>query len=66
MPNLKYSELQKQPSRGVLRKICSEYMQQIYRRTTMPKYDFKYDWTAASEIVNFFKRLRVFPEASNI
>ena len=32
--------IQKQPSRGVPRKGCSENMQQIYRRTTMPKYDF--------------------------
>ena len=31
---------QKQPSRGVLRKSCSENMQQIYRRTPMPKCDF--------------------------
>ena len=31
---------QKQPSRGVLRKRCSENMQQIYRRTPMPKCDF--------------------------
>ena len=30
----------KQPSRGVLRKKYSENMQQIYRRTLMPKYDF--------------------------
>ena len=28
---------QKQPSRGVLRKRCSENMQQIYSRTPMPK-----------------------------
>ena len=28
---------QKQPSRGVLRKRCSENMQQIYRRTSMSK-----------------------------
>ena len=28
-----------QPSRGVLRKRCSENMQHIYRRTTMPKCD---------------------------
>ena len=34
------SPIQKQPSRGVPRKGCSENMQQIYRRTTMPKYDF--------------------------
>ena len=31
---------QKQPSRGVLRKRCSENMQQIYRRTPMSKGDF--------------------------
>ena len=30
---------QKQPSRGVLLKRCSEKMQQIYRRTPMPKCD---------------------------
>ena len=32
--------IQKQPSRRVLRKWCSENIQQIYRRTPMPKYDF--------------------------
>ena len=32
--------LQKQPSRGVLRKRCSKNMPQIYRRTPMPKCDF--------------------------
>ena len=31
---------QKQPSRGVLRKRCSENMQQIYRKTTMLKCGF--------------------------
>ena len=31
---------QKQPSRGVLRKRCSENMQQIYRRTPMSKREF--------------------------
>ena len=31
---------QKQSSRGVLRKRCSENMQQIYRRTLMSKCDF--------------------------
>ena len=31
---------QKQPSRGILRKRCSENMQKIYRRTPEPKYDF--------------------------
>ena len=32
--------LQKRPFRGVIRKSCSENMQQIYRRTHMPKYGF--------------------------
>ena len=32
--------IQKQPPRGVPRKRCSEKMQQIYRRTPMPKCDF--------------------------
>ena len=32
--------IQKQPSKGVLKKRCSENMQQIYRRTPMPKCDF--------------------------
>ena len=31
---------QKQPPRGVFKKRCSENMQQIYRRTPMPKCDF--------------------------
>ena len=31
---------QKQSSRAVLRKKCSENMQQIYRRIPMPKCDF--------------------------
>ena len=30
----------KEPYRGVLRKMCSENMQQIYRRTPMPNCDF--------------------------
>ena len=34
---------QKQPSRVVPRKKCSENMQQIYRRTPIPKYDFNKD-----------------------
>ena len=32
--------LQKQPSTDVLKKTCSENMQQIYRRTPMPVCDF--------------------------
>ena len=37
-PNKK--SFQKQPSRTVLKNSCSENMQQIYRKTTMPKCDF--------------------------
>ena len=36
----KKDDLNKQPSRSVLRKRCSENMQQIYRRTPMSKCDF--------------------------
>ena len=32
--------VQKQPSGGVLRKMCSENMQQIYSRSPMPKSNF--------------------------
>ena len=34
------TNIQKQPSWGVLRERCSDNMQQINRRTPMPKYDF--------------------------
>ena len=37
-PNKK--RFQKQPSRTVLKNSCSENLQQIYRKTTMPKCDF--------------------------
>ena len=36
----KFIYIQKQPPRGIPRKWCSENMQQIYRRTPMPKCDF--------------------------
>ena len=39
--------MQKLPSRGVLQKKCSENMQQIYRRTPMPKCSFN---TAAVQL----------------
>ena len=39
-PELKECWEQKQPCRGVLRKKCSENMQQINRRTPMSKCDF--------------------------
>ena len=35
-----YCYIQKQPARCVFRKRCSENIQQIYRRTPMPKCDF--------------------------
>ena len=35
-----FYNVQRQPSRGVLRKRCTEHMQQIYRRTPMPKCNF--------------------------
>ena len=38
--NARCMNMQKQPLRGVLRKRCSEDMQQIYGRTSMPKCDF--------------------------
>ena len=41
-------ETQKQPSRGVLRKRCSENMQQIYSRTPILKCDF----TFTEEVLN--------------
>ena len=34
-------EMQKQPSRRVLKKRCPENMKQIYRRTTMSKCDLQ-------------------------
>ena len=51
--------LQKQPSRGVLRKRCSENMQQIYRKP-MPKCDFnefalQLYWNHTSAWVSFCK-----------
>ena len=34
------NNLEKQPFRGVLRKRCSENIQQFYKRTPMPKCEF--------------------------
>ena len=57
--------LKKQPPRGVLEKRCSEYVQQVYRRTPMPECGFRtlqnaffqeHLWTAASALrSNFFQ-----------
>ena len=38
--NCNICKYQKQPPRGVPRKSCSEILQQIYRRTPMPKCNF--------------------------
>ena len=38
--NIELFDVQKQPSRGVLKKRCSEKLQQIYRRKRMLKCDF--------------------------
>ena len=43
---LNLSQIQKPSSRDVLRKKCSENMQQIYRRTPMPKGDFSCKFAA--------------------
>ena len=40
MVSVSFWRIQNQPSRGVLGKSYSENMQQIYRRTPMPNYDF--------------------------
>ena len=40
LKNDQNSTVQKQPPKGVLKKKCPENMQQIYRRTPMPKFDF--------------------------
>ena len=39
-----FSAIQKQPPRGVPGKRCSKNIQQIYRRTPMPKCDFTSAW----------------------
>ena len=38
--NFEFFTFQKQLSRGVFKKRCSENIQQIYKRTHMPKCDF--------------------------
>ena len=45
---------QKQPSSGALRKVCSENMQQIYRRKPMPKCNF-------NKVVKGSVKYRFFP-----
>ena len=47
---------EKQPSRGVLIKRCSENMSQIHRRTPMPKCDFNKVATQLIEITLWHQR----------
>ena len=47
--------MQKQLPRGALRKMCSENMLQIYRRTTMPKCDLQLYWNHTSARVFSYK-----------
>ena len=54
------TEHQEQPLRGVARKRCSDNMQQMYRRTPLPKCDFnnvakQLYWNHTSEWVFFCK-----------
>ena len=44
--------MQKQLSRGYLRKRCSGKIQQIYRRTPIPKFDFN---KVALNLLNIFR-----------
>ena len=46
--------IQKQPSRGALRKGFSENMQKIYRRTSMPKCDFISAWVLSCKFAAYF------------
>ena len=53
---MNHDQIQKQPFGGILKKRCSENMQQIYRRRPMQKCKFnnvfsqEHLWTAASEV----------------
>ena len=48
---------QKQPSRGVLTKRCSENMQQIYRSTLMPKSNFNKVALQNSELIKTWSKV---------
>ena len=47
-----FLQFQKHPSRGVLRKRCYENIQQIYRKTPIPKRDF--NKVASADLQNMF------------
>ena len=56
---MKALEVQRQPSRAVLRKRCSENMQQIYRKTPMPKCGFEIALRHGCSPVIFLHILRI-------
>ena len=63
----KYKSLQKQTSRGVLRKRCSGNIQQIYWRTPMPKCDFNKVAKHGCSAVNLLQISRAhFPKNTHI
>ena len=47
--------LQKQPTRGVLKKRCSENMQQIYRRAPMPNDHRTSAWVFSCKFAAYFQ-----------
>ena len=61
---------QTQPSKGVLRAWCSENIHQVYRRTSMPEFDFskvakQLYWNCTSAWVFSWIRLRTTPLIKN-
>ena len=60
--------VQMQPPKGVLKKMCSENMQQIYRKTPMPKCDFtkvpKFSCKFAAYLQNTFSSEHLWRAAS--
>ena len=57
---LNKSNHQKQPSIGVLRKRCSENMQQIYRRSLMPKLHVEIAFRHRCSPINLLHIFRIF------
>ena len=53
-------DLHKWPSKDVLKKRCSEYMQQIYRRTPIPKCDFNIALRHGFSLANLRYIFRIF------
>ena len=60
--------MQKQPSRGVLRKRCSENMQWVYRRRPMLKCDFNLEGCLRQNLRSCFReiRLKVFSSSKHL